>query len=625
MLRQFFLAVALSIVGLTAAAQAAGACATDPTNITTCNYAITDDGYAIVPIPFGFPYYGKLFTHSIFFDNGLVSFYTPDQEPQRLGGQNYYAEPLSNNINSQFYYSIMPLWSDLRNYNGRYFTETDGVGFLRYNWENISQYGYPDRLNTFSAEIRPSGYIGINYQLINITGYPITSGLVGNASLGEWTQIYHKPPADSATIGSIQNWSVSETAATDCSNPLNNVNCPGYSQAYFDQQCSINPLYSPSCAGYSQAYFDQQCSINPLYDPACPGYAVAYYDYQCGIDPLYHTGCPGYSQAYFDQQCSLDPLYNEACPGYATAYFDQQCSLDPLYNESCLGYDDAYYVQQCTADPLYDSGCTGYEVAYFDQQCTLNALYNSQCPGYEVAYFDQQCANDALYNNQCPGYEVAYFDQQCANDALYNNQCPGYGEAYAKKYILSEEPVVVATADTTEPVVANVTEPTKETTAVVVAAETPAASAGPADKTSPVQLTAAPAAAPATETKKEAAPARTEARPAASATRQALAERRMAARAAAAAEKANSGEMSSEMDSADSMEQQAELQNVVMGAMGFVAGFDAYGRATIPDAAGYKPFVIYPGQQNIDTPAGRRLLTGSDRLHQDMVDSQYNK
>jgi hypothetical protein len=83
--------------------------------------------------------------------------------------------------------------------------------------------------------------------------------------------------------------------------------------------------------------------------------------------------------------------------------------------------------------------------------------------------------------------------------------------------------------------------------------------------------------------------------------------------------------MSSQMDSAASMEQQVELQNVVLGAMGFVAGFDAYGRATIPDAAGYKPFVIYPGQRNIDSPAGRRLLTGSDRLHQDMVDSQYNK
>jgi hypothetical protein len=99
-----------------------------------------------------------------------------------------------------------------------------------------------------------------------------------------------------------------------------------------------------------------------------------------------------------------------------------------------------------------------------------------------------------------------------------------------------------------------------------------------------------------------------------------------AAAGAAAAEKANSGSnggMNTEMDSAAGMEQQVELQNVVLGAMGFVAGFDAYGKANIPDAAGYRPFTIYPGQQNIDTPAGRRLLGGSDRVHQEMVDAQY--
>jgi hypothetical protein len=71
------------------------------------------------------------------------------------------------------------------------------------------------------------------------------------------------------------------------------------------------------------------------------------------------------------------------------------------------------------------------------------------------------------------------------------------------------------------------------------------------------------------------------------------------------------------------MEQQVEAQEAVLGAMGFVPGFDAYGRAVIPDAAGYPPFVIYPGQQNIDTPSARGLLGRSDRLHQEMVDAQY--
>jgi hypothetical protein len=92
---------------------------------------------------------------------------------------------------------------------------------------------------------------------------------------------------------------------------------------------------------------------------------------------------------------------------------------------------------------------------------------------------------------------------------------------------------------------------------------------------------------------------------------------------AVAAAKQNPAAVAAQMDTAGSMEQQVELQTVVLSAMGFVAGFDAYSRSTIPDAAGYKPFEIYPGQRNIDSPAARGLLVRSDRLHQDMVDSQY--
>jgi hypothetical protein len=107
--------------------------------------------------------------------------------------------------------------------------------------------------------------------------------------------------------------------------------------------------------------------------------------------------------------------------------------------------------------------------------------------------------------------------------------------------------------------------------------------------------------------------------------RQQIAAQRQAAAREQAAESAknNAGAVSAQMDSAASMEQQKELQSVVIGAMGFVAGFDAYSKSFIPDAVGYKPFEIYRGQRNIDTPAARGLLGRSDRLHQEMVDQQY--
>jgi hypothetical protein len=155
-----------------------------------------------------------------------------------------------------------------------------------------------------------------------------------------------------------------------------------------------------------------------------------------------------------------------------------------------------------------------------------------------------------------------------------------------------------------------------------------------------VSLVAAPApasAAPATEKKAEAktetktetaaAGGSSESKSKPTTTRQALAQRRLEAAREKAAESANAnpGAVSSQIDSAASMEQQVELQNVVLGAMGFVAGFDAYGRVNLQDAVGYKPFEIYRGQQNVDSAAARGLLGRSDRLHGEMVDSQYRK
>jgi hypothetical protein len=294
-------------------------CVANPQSSPSCPgyrtyYNIGDDSYAIIPLPFGFPLYGRTFTHSIMFDNGVVSFYDPVTESARLGGQDFYSQPLSDYIGSQFYYSIMPLWTDLEpNSNTKLYTQTDSSNYLKYTWEDLQQWGYSNRLNTFSLEIRPSGYLGIQYAKINIDGFPITAGAVGNAALGEWTQTFH---GSQAVTGGIAGWSQSYTQPTDCSNPLNHLACPGYADAYHEQQCAADPLYSTSCAGYATAFHDQQCAANVLYATTCAGYQQAYYDQQCSLDPLYDGQCPGYAAAYYDQQCAANPLYDSGCPNH---------------------------------------------------------------------------------------------------------------------------------------------------------------------------------------------------------------------------------------------------------------------------------------------------------------------
>ena len=154
----------------------------------------------------------------------------------------------------------------------------------------------------------------------------------------------------------------------------------------FAAACNSDPLSSDQCPGYQQAYTNQQCSNDPLYDSSCSGYEQAYTNQQCANDPLYDSSCSGYEQAYTDQQCSQDPLYDSSCSGYQQAYTDQQCANDPLYDESCAGYQQAYTQQQCSQDPLYDSSCDGYDDAYeqqqFDEQCRMDAQSSNMCPGY---------------------------------------------------------------------------------------------------------------------------------------------------------------------------------------------------------------------------------------------------
>lgn len=231
-------------------------------------HQISDDSYAHVPLQFPFPLYGRTFTDSFMYSNGVVGFGSVNNHWCCSGYD------LANARGYQFNYSIMGLQTDLINYGSGRFTSEGTTTYQRYRWQNISEYGAPQNLNTFSIEIRPSGYIGINHENINISQWrPVTVGITGDTNLGEYTQYYHGQGYTSS-----QNVSYITQATGDMclANPLFSPSCPGYQQAYDTQQCSLNPLYRPSCIGYEEAYHAQQCSLNPLYSRTCSGYAEAY-------------------------------------------------------------------------------------------------------------------------------------------------------------------------------------------------------------------------------------------------------------------------------------------------------------------------------------------------------------
>jgi hypothetical protein len=360
---------------------------------------ISDDGYARVPLQFAFPYYGRVFTESYMFSNGVVGFLNPTNHWCCSGFD------LRNNNGTPFSFAIMPLQTDLLNYSGKFLTEGTPQ-YQRYKWENISEYGRPENLNTFGVEIRPSGYIGMHYEKVNISpNRPITMGMTGD--VGEYTQHYHG-------------------AGFTTNTPFS------YITGSTGDPCVLNPLHSSSCVGYQEAYLAQQCSVSSLYSPQCPNYQQAYLEQQCSLNALYSTSCQGYEQAYFNQQCSINALFNKDCVGYEAAYFNQQCSLNPLYNQGCTGYTEAYFTYQCTQSPLYNSQCQGYEQAYLDQQCGISQLYSASCPNYQQAYFVEQCRLNPLYDRTCSGYAQAY--------ALANVIAP----SAPATVVITSEPQVVA-------------------------------------------------------------------------------------------------------------------------------------------------------------------------------------
>jgi len=80
------------------------------------------------------------------------------------------------------------------------------------------------------------------------------------------------------------------------------------------------------------------------------------------------------------------------------------------------------------------------------------------------------------------------------------------------------------------------------------------------------------------------------------------------------------------MGKSASLEQQIAVQNVVLQAMSFVPGFDAYSRTIMVDKPFYKTEQIYKGQVNVDNRnLGRGMFGPSDQRHDALINSQYNR
>ena len=258
-----------------------------------------------------------------------------------------------------------------------------------------------------------------------------------------------------------------------------------------------------------------------------------------------------------------------------------------------------YDVDPCASNPLYSTTCTGYQAAYQAQICTANPLYDSSCPGYASALFTQQCSTSPLYSPACP--------------------------TYSKKVLELVDAVKPKLEDT---IIAEVTENIDSSSInpnSVAKKVTPNSAANPA---APVKLDSAKVnldsdgsgAIKESKDKKAVTAADDSADP--KTNREALAKKRREEVKQAAVTKGK--ELAENSGKAADIASLAAAQNLIIQAMGHSPAFDVYSRTKLPDTQFYAAREVYSGQNNIDAPQGRRLFSGSDLSHQQMIDQQYN-
>jgi hypothetical protein len=305
-------------------------------------------------IGFTFTFYGSDFTQARMATNGCLHFktsgaYCNDFTPDPLTGQHTY--------------TLYPFWTDLIKDNGSGMRAKAFDDHTIFGWYNMREYNQANTDNSFEVWLYPNDTFEFRYGGLDIDSHDVLIGEIGSGTSEMYQYLFH----DECNTGSTNvagsctstDWNSSSSNtllenggslygvgtgnALDCSNALNDSNCPGYAAAYLAQQCDIDSLYSTSCTGYAAAYLTQQCDIDDLYSQSCTDYWSAYDDQQCDEDPQYSPSCQGYQQeesvAYYAEE--TDYGFNEEDMWYDEEYDEWLDPNDPCYQNNCENMTDA--------------------------------------------------------------------------------------------------------------------------------------------------------------------------------------------------------------------------------------------------------------------------------------------
>ena len=309
--------------------------------------------------------------------------------------------------------------------------------------------------------------------------------------------------------------------------------------------------------------------------------------------------CSGYTTA--TNACSANSLTYTYCPNYTTAL--SSCSTNPQSNTKCPGYSSS---SSSASSGGTVSGPTNTARSTTEASVAIGSTGRVETSVSKTgdSNVDSVISRDATSSSPADRTAAVNLTPQPSTSVSTPNQMAGSPAGNLDTAPRKEE---TRTADGPQP-----REEKKEDTKT---ASGPSSREEKKEEKKEQSRTADSSLSTGTSAEQKKEPTKT--------ARQELHERRVEAARAKAVE--DGKQLAGKMGEAATLESQIAVQNVVIQAMGFTPGFDTYNRFILPDAIGYRPFEIYPGQRVVDNPQGRRFMTGSDRLHTEMVDQQYKR